>query len=107
EILVLTRLEVASVRSTARLLERLNQLNTVHGRIRLVANRYGQSNELSVNAAEQAIGMKVQFFIPDDPGKVLRANNKGVPVVLDRPWSRVSRRINSMAKSLNGWRDDS
>lgn len=107
ELLVLFRLEVTSVRNTARAMERLNQAGIIQGRIRLVANRYGQSNELSIATAEQAIGMKVQFFIPDAPRNVLRANNKGVPVVLDRPWSNVARKIRSMALSLNGTHYDS
>src|SRR5262245_16863701 len=105
ELLLPFRLEVTCVRNTARVIERLNQGGMLHGRILLIANRYGQSKELSVSAAEQAIGMKVHFFIPDDPTNVLRANNKGVPVVLDRPWSKVSRKIRSMASSLNGHQD--
>ena len=106
EILLLFRLEVTSVRNTARTLEYLNQSSVV-GRIRLVANRYGQSKELSVSTAEEALGMKVHFLIPDDPSSVLRANNKGVPVVLDRPWAGVSRKINGLARSLNGWHHES
>ena len=106
ELLLVLRLEVTSVRNTARTLEHLGQYGVGNDRLRLVANRYGQSKELPIAAAEEALGMKVHFFIPDDPSNVLRANNKGVPVILDRPWASVSRKIKAMATSLNGLHED-
>ena len=105
-VLVILRLEIASVRNTGRTLEHLNQIGVTDERLRLVVNRYGQSKELPAATAEQALGMKLHYYISEDPKTVLRANNKGVPVVLDKPWAGVSKKITEMAISLNGRHSD-
>jgi MinD-like ATPase involved in chromosome partitioning or flagellar assembly len=55
-----------------------------------------------VSQAEEALDKKVSYYLPDDPGRVNRAINKGVPVVLRHPWSKLARSVKSMARSLNG-----
>jgi pilus assembly protein CpaE len=101
-VLVILRLEVACVRNAGRTLDSLDRIGVSADRIRLVVNRFGQSKELPLASAEQALGMKVHHSIPDDPKTILRANNSGIPAVLQRPWVGVSRRMTEIATSLNG-----
>ena len=53
--------------------------------MRLVVNRYGQPKEVPASKAEEALGLKIAHYIPDDPKTVNRANNNGVPLVLESP----------------------
>ena len=49
--------------------------------------------------------MKIAHYIPDDPKSVNRANNDGVPVVIESPSTKVSRSVAKLAASVNGKAD--
>ena len=101
-ILIVMRLDFACLRNAARTLEYLQQLGIEKDRMRVVVNRYGQSKEVPAAKAEEALGVKIAHFVPEDATSVNRANNNGVPVVLERPSSRVSKSLRNLAASVNG-----
>jgi pilus assembly protein CpaE len=101
-VILVLRLDYLSVRNTRRAIERMTDLGIAIERVRLVVSRYGQRRQLSVGQAEEALGRKIEHFIPDDPSRVNRAINSGTPVVLLRPWARVSKCITLLASSVNG-----
>jgi pilus assembly protein CpaE len=97
-ILLVIRLEFTSLRNTRRILEHLKELKVPQSRVRLVANRYGQPNQLPLAEAEAALGIKVTHYIPDDPKTINAANNTGIPAVLKVPSAKVSQSIAQLAK---------
>jgi pilus assembly protein CpaE len=101
-ILIVLRLDFASLRNARRTLDYLEKLNIPRDRIRIVVNRYGQPKEVPFAKAEEALGLKISHYIPDDPKSVNRANNDGVPVVIESPSSRVSKSVMKLAASVNG-----
>jgi pilus assembly protein CpaE len=101
-ILMVLRLDFVSLRNTRRALEHIERLGISRERIRVVVNRYGQPKEVPAAKAEEALGFKVFHYVPDDPKSVNRANNNGVPVVLEAPRSAVSRSVAKLAHGLNG-----
>ena len=58
-----------------------------------MVNRYGQPKEVPAAKAEEALGVKIAHYVPEDPKTVNRANNNGVPVVLESPSAKVSRSL--------------
>jgi pilus assembly protein CpaE len=101
-VVVVLRLDFTSLRNTRRALDYLEQLGITADRIQLVVNRYGQAKEIPYAKAEEALGRKIPHYVPDDPRTVNRANNSGVPVVLESPSAKVSRTITALAASVNG-----
>ena len=101
-ILLVLRLDFASLRNTRRALEYIELLGISRERIRLVVNRHGQPKEVPAGKAEEVLGMKVFHYVPDDPRSVNRANNNGVPVVLEAPRAAVSRSMTKLAQGVNG-----
>jgi pilus assembly protein CpaE len=101
-ILVVLRLDFASLRNARRTLEYLEKLNIGRDRIQVVVNRYGQPKEVPYAKAEEALGLKISHYIPDDPKTVNRANNDGVPLVIESPSTKVSRSLMKLAASVNG-----
>jgi pilus assembly protein CpaE len=101
-ILVVLRLDFASLRNARRSLDHLERMNITKDRVRLVVNRYGQPHEVPAAKAEEALGVKIFHYIPDDPRTINRANNNGVPVVLQAPSAKVSKSIASLAAEVNG-----
>jgi pilus assembly protein CpaE len=83
-------------------MEYLDRLGISRERTRLVVNRYGQPKEVPAAKAEEALGMKVYHYVPDDPKSVNRANNNGVPVVVESPRASVSKSLAKLAVGVNG-----
>jgi pilus assembly protein CpaE len=101
-ILLVLRLDFVSLRNVRRALEYLERLGISRERLRLVVNRYGQPKEVPAAKVEEVLGMKVFHYVPDDPKAVNRANNNGVPVVLEAPRAAVSRSVTKLAQGVNG-----
>lgn len=101
-ILVVMRLEFTSLRNVRRTLEYLDSLDISREKVQLVVNRHGQPQEVPRAKAEEALGMKVAHFIPEDAKTINRANNHGTPVILSEPKAKVSRSLAQLAQSVNG-----
>ncbi|MDB5350318.1 MAG: CobQ/CobB/MinD/ParA nucleotide binding domain protein [Planctomycetota bacterium] len=101
-VLLVFRLDFTSLRNVRRTLEHLETLGVPREKVRLVVNRHGQYQEVPRAKAEEALGMKIGHFVPEDAKTVNRANNQGVPVVLASPSAKVSRALAQLAKSVGG-----
>jgi len=106
-IVLVFRLEFTSLRNTRRTIDHLEQVGVSRDRFRLVVNRYGQSQEVPASKAEEALGMKIHHYVPDDPKTIIRANNNGVPVVIESPSAKVSKSVYNLAVSVNGQKKSS
>jgi pilus assembly protein CpaE len=96
--LVVCRLDFTSLRNVRRVLDHLVDADVPRAQVRLVVNRYGQPNELPVDEAEEALGDKVAYFVPEDARTINGANNTGIPAVLKSPSSKVAQAILQLAK---------
>ena len=101
-VLMVLRLDFTSLRNSRRALEHLEQIGVSRERVRLVVNRHGQPKEVPASKAEEALGLKITHYIPDDAKTVNRANNNGVPLILEAPSAKVSKCLISLAASVNG-----
>lgn len=94
------RLDFNSLRNVHRALEHLNRMGLAGERARLVVNRAGLPMEVPRAKAEEALNMKIAHVVPEDCKAVARANNNGVPVVIEAPNSRAGRSLTQLARSL-------
>jgi pilus assembly protein CpaE len=101
-ILLVMRLDFTCLRNARRTLDYLDHLGIGRDRVRVVANRYGQAKEVPAKQAEEALGVRIAHYIPEDAKTVNRANNNGTPVVQESPSARVSRSLVELAASVNG-----
>lgn len=109
EIVLIVQLNVPSIRNTARYLQALRRMGVrvggpnQPGRVRLVANRMvKRGNEVSPEAAERALGLKLGWSIPNDFRSTMSAINYGEPVVLRSPRAEISTSLSGLAHLLNG-----
>lgn len=101
-VVVVLRLDFASLRNTRRALDYLEQLGIGRDKVRVVVNRYGQAREVPADKAEEALGVKIAYYVPEDAKTVNRANNNGIPVVTDSPSARVAKSLTNLATGVNG-----
>lgn len=99
-ILLILRLDFTCLRNARAALEYLKDIGVPPERVQVVVNRYGQPNEIAAEAAEEALTVKVAHYVPEDAKTVNRANNNGIPVLLQAPYAKVSRRIAELAAQI-------
>lgn len=100
-VLVVFRLEIASLRNARKVIDRLATREVSSDRIEFIANRFGQPHEVPAALAENILGFRITHFIPNDPTTIIRANNDGIPIVMKSSWTSVSRSLSAMAREVD------
>ena len=101
QVLLILRLDFTSLRNARRALDYLDQIGVSRTKIQLVVNRYGQPKEVAASKAEEALNVKINYYVPDDPKTVNRANNNGVPLITEAPSAKVTKSILALAANVN------
>ena len=98
-IYLVARLDFTCLRKTRTILEHFKTLGIPKGMVRIIINRSGQPGQLPHDEAEDALGEKIDLFVPDDPRIFNAAVNTGIPVVLREPNSKAAQAIKAIAKA--------
>ena len=72
--------DVASIRNTRRLVDRMRQMGAGSDRVRLLLNRISNNPAFAPDEIEELIGTPVHHAFPDDHRTVSEALNSGVPL---------------------------
>jgi pilus assembly protein CpaE len=100
--IVLTlRPDISSLRNARRTLDYLDHCNVDLGKIKPVVNRYRTGAGVSLASIRDTLGMEIAQVIPEDVRRVNAAVNSGVPMLIKKPRSTFSRRINEFVTESN------
>jgi pilus assembly protein CpaE len=102
KVVVVVRLDVPSLRLAHQFRRQLLERGIPESKVVAVANRYGQRHQVPASQVETALGAKVDFWVPDDPGTLNHALNHGKPLIQTARRARITRRIDQLAKHVNG-----
>jgi Flp pilus assembly CpaE family ATPase len=100
DVIILFRLDVPTIRRTKSLISEITCAQVPPGRLRLIANRYGQPKSLSWSRAQDAVRMPITDYIPDDPSAANAALNHAKPLVKVAGWSKITKQFAACAKKL-------
>ncbi|MCH8993525.1 MAG: AAA family ATPase [Chloroflexi bacterium] len=100
-ILLITSMDIASIKDTALALEMLRAADISEDKVKLIINHSTSSNSLREEDVERVLEYKVTWRIPHDYN-VASANQLGVPIVVAKPYARVSRAVMDIAHALSG-----
>ena len=104
-VLLTAQLELSSLRNVVRLLHCLGGEDDIAGKCQVVLNRVGSEaveEGISVKKAEEVIGRKVYWQVPNDHKAMIAARVAGGPLVQVNPKSRAQQAIAAMAADLCG-----
>lgn len=90
EILLVSMVNLPSIRNTQRCLELFNRLGYDNSKIKLVINRYLSNDEIKVEDVEDVLGHKIFWKIPNNYFVMMSAINKGLPVSAINPTSSLN-----------------
>ncbi len=100
-ILLVTSMDIASIKDTALALEMLRGAHVSEDKVKLTVNHSTSSNSLREEDVERVLEYGVTWRIPHD-FNVASANQLGIPIVIAKPYARVSRAVTDMAHALSG-----
>ena len=98
-ILLVTSMDIASIKDTALALEMLRAANVSDAKIKLIINHSTSANSLKVEDVERVLEYDVFWRIPHDVA-VSNSNQLGQPIILAKPYARASRALTDVAFSL-------
>ena len=100
-ILLITSMDLASIKDTALALEMLRAANISEDKMKLIINHCTSANSLREEDVERVLEYDVTWRIPHDYN-VANSNQLGIPIVIAKPYARVSRAITDIAHALSG-----
>lgn len=100
-VLLLTSLDITSVKDTTTALKLLKKGIGDEEKIRLVVNHATSANSVTEEDVSKVLRRDIFWSIPHD-AEIAASAQLGTPVVIDRPYSRVSQAIRELAAVLAG-----
>ncbi len=101
-VVLVVRLDVPSVRLSRQFIRQLEEQGVPRSKLHLAANRYGQRKQFPWKKAQEALGLPIAEWIPDDPGCVNQALNQGQPLIATARRASITRSFAGLAGRLNG-----
>jgi pilus assembly protein CpaE len=102
QIVVLTALEITTIKNVRLFLEVADQLEYDRSKIRLVVNRADSAQGIRLADVEASIRRSIDGSIVSDGRLAVLAVNRGVPFVVSHPDGALSRDITKLARTLAG-----
>jgi pilus assembly protein CpaE len=99
-ILKVLRLDFPGIRNAHRALMAFDRAGIDQSKVQIVAARFGRPKEIGVTQAEEVLGMKIRYFLPEDPATVNACVNWGTAVVTESPSSAIARAIADVAATI-------
>lgn len=104
-ILLLTSMDIASIKDTALALEMLRAASISEDKVKLTINYCTSANSLREGDVERVLDYEVFWRVPHDLA-VSSSTQLGQPIVIARPYARVARNITDLAYTLSGTRPE-
>jgi pilus assembly protein CpaE len=102
-ILLLAQLDLTSLRNVVRMLHSFGNEEGMIDKIKVVVNRAGaEESEITLKKAEETIGQRIYWQIPNDYKAMVGARNAGQPLLQYAPRSRTQQSILGLANALTG-----
>lgn len=102
DILLVTQLDLPSLRNAVRLMQYLQQHDGLIDKVRIIVNRLGlEDNQISLAKALETLGHEVFLQIPNDYATMVEARNNGVPLLTQAPRAKLTKSIQQLAQLLS------
>jgi pilus assembly protein CpaE len=102
-ILLTTQLDLPCLRNVVRLTMSLGNMEGMADKVKIVVNRVGlESGQITLKKAEETIGKKIFWQLPNDYRSMIEARNNGVPLIESAPKAAITQSLVAMTKELVG-----
>ena len=102
QIVVLSALEITTIKNVRLFLEVADQLEYDRSKLRIVINRSDSSQGIRISDVEASIRRPIDGTVVSDGRLAVLAVNRGVPFIVSHPDAALSRDITRLARTLVG-----
>ncbi len=99
-ILLMTTLELSSIKNTVQALNALKSLNVNSEHIYIVLNRFERHLGIGIDEIKKFVGKEDVFIIPEDKKTVVQSVNSGRPFVMSKKNASISKSIMDLARKV-------
>jgi pilus assembly protein CpaE len=99
-VLLVTALDVPTIRNTRSYLDLFRRLEISHDRVRLVVNRVQEGRRITNRDLVRTVGQEIFFGLPNDFVAASAAIDSGNPVVLNSPRTKLAEAYRELARAL-------
>lgn len=101
-VLLVTQLDLPSLRNVVRILVSLRDLKLDH-KVQIIVNRVGlDSGQISLKRAKETLGREIYWQIPNDYGVMVQVRNNGIPLLQQAPKAAITSSYKNLADRLLG-----
>ncbi len=104
-ILLVTQLELSSLRNVVRMVHTLSAEGDLGDRIRIVVNRAGAETTeeaITIKKAEEVVGKPIFWQVPNDYKPMMSSRVAGMPLIKHAPKSRAQQSFQGLVQTLTG-----
>jgi pilus assembly protein CpaE len=104
-ILLVTQLELSSLRNVVRMLLSLGADEALASKVKIILNRVGadmSDGAITLRKAEETIGKPIFYQIPNDAKAMMGARNAGVPLLQFAPKTKIQQSFAGLVEALAG-----
>jgi len=99
-VMPIVQLSIPYLREAKRLLQIFRSLEYPPQKLRPIVNRHSKGTEITIEDAQNALGVKFHTVIPNHYASVSASINQGQPILKLAPSSPVARAVRQMADEL-------
>jgi len=99
-ILLVFVMSLPGIKNIQRYLRYFEDLGLKRDRVKLIVNRYLKKGDIRLEDAEKALNYPISFAISNDYDSTMECLNKGLPLSMCNPRSKVNLEIRALAESL-------
>ena len=102
-ILLVTVSNISVLRATKKTLDFLKNLGYGEEKVKVIANRIGRKDRITMDEMEKALHFPVSWQIPNNYPVVIDSINSGLPLVGDKKSSNVADSLIGLAEEIASW----
>ena len=102
-VLLVTQLDLPCLRNVVRLMMSFGEIEGMKDKVKIVVNRVGlNTGQISLKKAQETIGCKIFWQLPNDYRTMVEVRNNGVPLIEQAPKAPITQSIIQLADALQG-----
>jgi len=102
-VLLVTQLDLPCLRNLVRLMMSFGEIEGMKDKVKIVVNRVGlNTGQISLKKAQETIGCKIFWQLPNDYRTMVEVRNNGVPLVEQAPKAPITQSLVQLSEALLG-----
>ena len=101
-VLLVTQLDLPCLRNVVRLMTSFGVEEGIKDKLKVVVNRVGLDNHISLKKAQETVGCDVFWQLPNDYRLMVDVRNNGVPLVDQAPKAGITQSFRMLSDAISG-----